>query len=123
MDFAHFNKQVEELAKKDQVLFREKMQQVTKSIENLNVEPVEIPKDKAIEAYKIVLKHDREFAMEIRTSAQVLQGPLLQRHVNLKTVSHSDSLLKQFGFCRRQLNLEIIRQKLEEDEEIIAFKK
>jgi hypothetical protein len=86
MDFAHFNKQVEELAKKDQALFREKMQQVTKSIENLNVEPVEIPKDKAIEAYKIVLKHDREFAMEIRTSAQVLQGPLLQRHVNLKTV-------------------------------------
>lgn len=98
------------------------MTEITRSIENLNVEQIEIPKEKAIEAYKLTIKFDRDFAIELRQSAQVLQGPLLQRHVNLQTVKHSDSILKQFGFDRRQLNLEIKRQNLDEEQEIVAFK-
>ena len=58
-----------ELVKKDQKVFKEKMTEITRSIENLNVEQIEIPKEKAIEAYKLTIKFDRDFAIELRQSA------------------------------------------------------
>jgi len=99
------------------------MGEITKNIENLNVDLKEIDRETALKAYKECVKFDREFAIEIRMSAQVLQGPMLQRQVNLKTVMQSDKLLKEFGFDRRQLNAEVKRQELAECEEIVAFKK
>lgn len=36
---------------------------------------------------------------------------------------HSDKLLKEYGFDRRQLNMEVRRQELAECEEMVAFRK
>jgi hypothetical protein len=112
MDFSHFNNQVNELMKKDQTSFRTKMGEITKNIENINVDVKEIDRETCLKAFKFCTRHDRDFGMEVRMSAQVLQGPMLQRQVNLKTVMHSDKLLKDYGFDRRQLNMEVKRLEL-----------
>ena len=117
MDFDLYKISLDDLFKNDMVCFCAKIGEIVKNVENMNVDVKEIDRETCLKAYKFCTRYEKDFGIKVN------YGPKFHENMNLKTVMHSDKLLKEYGFDRRQLNMEVRRQELAECEEMLAFRK